>query len=74
MNSFIYKCYRRGEVPGRACNLSFVACLLPITTQVRSPALHGVYHYLWSSPGKVVWVTEALALGVSFRVPTDELF
>ena len=44
-------------------HLSFVAYLLPITTQVRSPALHGVYHYLWRSLGKVVWVTEALALG-----------
>ena len=52
-------------------HLSFAAYLLPITTQVRSPALHGVYHYLWSSPGNVVWVTEALAL---VRVLTDELF
>ena len=32
--------------------------------RARSPALHCVYHYLWSSPDKVVCVIEALALGV----------
>ena len=67
-----YKLVLQAEGGFRArVHLSFAAYLLPITTQVRSPALHGVYHYLWSSPGNVVWVTEALAL---VRVLTDELF
>jgi hypothetical protein len=32
--------------------------------RARSFALYGVHHCLWSSPGKVVCVIEALVLGV----------
>ena len=80
MDSFIYKqkngvssCYRRREVSGL---VQFELCGLPTSNYYASalPRSTRRLPLFMELPGKVVWITEALAVGVSFRVLTDELF